>query len=124
MTRMGVVVLSSDPSSTAFVDDILAEMEPVDRRSIAVDRARTCIAVVGVAQRRRILVIDGEPPDLTASALIDAVRTIDPQLPIVLVRYGWNRAPISHNGVHVRPDPFVTRAMHERLIELLEVSHA
>lgn len=124
MIRKGVVVLSSDSSATAFVDDILAEMEVVDRRSIAVDCARTCIVAVGGALRRRLLVIDGEPPDLTASALIDAVRTIDARLPIVLVRHDWNRAPISQNGVHVRPHPFVTRAMHERLIEVLRGGHA
>jgi hypothetical protein len=117
-----VVVLSLDSSSVAFVDDILAEMEPVDRRSIAVDCARTCIAVVGAALQRRLLVIDGEPPDLTASALIDAVQTIDPELPIVLVRPGWNRAPVSHHGVHVYPGPFATRALHARLLEVLEAT--
>lgn len=122
MTRAGVIVLTSDSSTTAFVDDILAEMEVVDRRSIAVDYGRTCITVVGGALRRRLLVIDGEPPDLTASVLIDAVRTIDPQLPIVLVRHGWNRAPIAQNGVYVRPDPFVSRAMQELLIEILRAS--
>jgi hypothetical protein len=123
MNRSGVVVLSSDSSAPAFVDDILAEMEVVDRRSIVVDCARTCIAIVGGSQRRRLLVIDGEPPDLTASALVDAARTVDPRLPIVLVRYDWNRSPASANGVHVYPDPFATRAMQERLIELLVASH-
>ena len=123
MARTDVVVLSSDWLVAAFVDDILAEIEPVDRCCIAVDCARTCIAVVGAAQRRRLLVIDGDPPDLTASALIDAVRTTDPSLPIVLVRHGWNRTPTSQNGVHVRPDPFVTRPMQMLLIELLRASH-
>jgi hypothetical protein len=122
MNRSGVVVLSLDSSVTAFVDDILAEMETVDRRSVAVDDARTCLAIVGGARRRRLLVIDGEPFGLTASALIDAVRTIDPRLPIVLVRHGWDRSPVYQNGVNVRPGPFVTQAMHALLIELLEAS--
>jgi hypothetical protein len=122
MNRSGVVVLSLDSSVTAFVDDILAEMEAVDRRSVAVDDARTCLAIVGGARRRRLLVINGEPLGLTASALIDAVRTIDPGLPIVLVRRDWNRSPVHQNGVYVRPGPFVTRGMHALLIELLEAS--
>lgn len=103
----------------AFVDDILAEMEPSDRHCVQLRRARTCIAIVGVSRRRRLLVIDGEPPDLRASALIDAVRMTDPTLPIVLVRYGWERQPVVQNGVHVRPAPLVCRPIHELLIALL-----
>jgi hypothetical protein len=119
MIRAGIVVLSTASSTGAFVDDILAEMEPAERRSIAVGCARTCIAAVEAAVRRRLLIVDGEPPDLTASALIEAVKTTDPRLPIVLVRHGWDRAPIVHNGVHVRPGPFVCRPTHALLLELL-----
>ncbi|MGZ3442921.1 MAG: hypothetical protein ACXVDD_25545 [Polyangia bacterium] len=112
-------MLSANPSTVAFVDDILAEMEPSDRRCVQLRRARTCIAVVGMSRRRRLLMIDGEPPDLTSSALIDAVQMTDPTLPIVLVRYGWERQPVVQDGVHVQPAPLVCRPIHELLIALL-----
>lgn len=114
-----MVVLSEEGFAAAFVDDVLAEMAPAERRSIRVRRARTCIAAVGAPVWRRLLIIDGEPSDLSAGVLIESIKMSDPQLPIVLVRHGWNRPPVVHNGVHVRPGPFVGRPMQELIIELL-----
>jgi hypothetical protein len=119
MWRRGVVVLSAEPSAAAFVNDILAEMVPTERRTIRVHCGRTCIAAVGPPGRRRLLLVDGEPPDLSAGVLIESVKMSDPQLPIVFVRRGWDRPPLIHNGVRVLPGPFVSRPVQALIIELL-----
>jgi hypothetical protein len=77
------------------------------------------MAVVGASLRRRLLIIDGEPHDMAASALVEAVKMTDPGLPIVLVRYGWDAPPTVHNGVHVCPGPFVCGPMQQLLLQKL-----
>jgi hypothetical protein len=119
MRRRGVLVLSADSLAATFVDDVLAEMLSRERRSIKMRRARTCIAAVGAPVRRRLLIVDGEPPDLSASVVIEAVKLSDPQLPIVLVRHDWSQPPLVHNGVRVCPGPFVSRCVQKNIIELL-----
>jgi hypothetical protein len=119
MMRRGVVILSADPFARAFVDDILAEMLSRERKSIKLRRAHTCIAALGAPVRRRLLIIDGAPPDLGAGALVEKAKEIDPQLPIMLVRHDWNRPPFVQNGVRVCSGPFVSRSVQRIILDLL-----
>jgi hypothetical protein len=114
-----VLVVSADRVAAAFVEDILAEMAPKERRCIQLRRGRTCVAAVGTPVWRRLLIIDGEPSDLSAGVLIELVRIRDPTLPIVLVRHGWKGPAVIHDGVHVHPGPIMSRPIHELLIGLL-----
>jgi hypothetical protein len=102
-----------------FVDDLLAEMDPGERRCVKVGRGRCCLAAVGASVRRRLLIIDGDPPDLSAGVLIEMVQMTDPQLPIVLVRNRRDGAPLIHNGVRMCSGPFVSRQTQLMIIESL-----
>lgn len=117
--RRGVVLLSTDAAATAFIDAVVEDLVPAEGRTMSLSSGRTCIAVLGGAERRRILVVDGNPPDLSLGRLLEAVRMLDPELPIVLVR------PTSENplcpgfGAHVVHAPLIRLAIEQLLVELL-----
>jgi hypothetical protein len=120
MKRRGVVVLSNDRSACAFVDDILAEMAPAERPSIRVQTAEACLAEIGPRPNRTLLVVDGEPPDRSASVLLESMKVNDPQLPILFVRHDWDRPPVVYNGVCVCRGPLVARTAHALIIAFLD----
>jgi hypothetical protein len=104
-----VVVLGSDSSAKAFIDDCLDELAPEECEAIAIDNARTCVALLGIPVPRRLLIVDGAPPDMGAASLYEAVRLIDRELPILLVRYRWEGPAWEGDRVYVRPGPLVSR---------------
>lgn len=117
--RRGVVLLSTDAAAAAFIDAVIEDLAPAEGRAMVLSSGRTCIAVLGGAERRRLLVVDGNPPDLSLGRLLEAVRMLDPELPIVLVR------PTSENplcpgfGAHVVHAPIIRLAIEQLLVELL-----
>jgi hypothetical protein len=119
MRRAGVIVLSLDSAAKAFVDDVLDDVAPAEGESIGVSCARTCLAVLGLPVRRRMLVIDGAPPDLTVNALLEAVRVVDSELPVLLIRYEFAGPPRTHGRVLIVPGPLVSCAGATALERLL-----
>jgi hypothetical protein len=120
--RRGVVLVSGDSSAAAFLADLVEEHAPGDGHPLELTRGATSVAAVGRSRRCRLIVIDGEPPDISAGALIEAIRVADPTIPILLIRYSPNRsrgakAPL--NGVHVEEGPFVRCGIEGRLVSLL-----
>jgi len=103
MRRQGVVLLSPHPTFASFLQHLVEEHAREERRLLEVSTGRDCVAVVNGSRRRRLLVVDGEPPDVSASHLIKAIRTVDPRLPIVLVRLPRGDKPVVRQGnnVHV-----------------------
>jgi hypothetical protein len=125
MRRASVVVLSDTLLAVALVNDLLEEMRP-DERAVGVDSARTCIATLSCPVRRRMLIIDGAPPDLGAGPLIEAIRLVDPAIPIVFIRHGWEGPPTVHNAVYVQPGPLVSSTnvlLLERLLGTSVMRH-
>jgi hypothetical protein len=108
MARRGVVLLSADGGAGAFVDDFLEEVAPGERRAVRVATARTCVAAVSLPVRRRLLIIDGVPPDCSIGCLVEAVQLADPELPILVVRYGWTGGPVVRGRVCIHPGPLVS----------------
>ncbi len=119
MARRGVVLLSLDGGTKAFVDDFLDEVAPEEGQAICVHSARICVAALNLPVHRRLLVIDGAPPDSGAGSLIEAVQLIDPALPILLVRYGWSGAPIVRGNVLIHPGPLVSSGCAAALASLM-----
>lgn len=119
LLRRGVVLLSTDAGAAAFIDAVIEDLAPAEGGTMTLSSGRTCIAVVGGAERRRLLVVDGNPPDLSLGRLLEAVRMLDPELPIVLVR------PTSENplcpgfGAHVVHAPLIRLAIEQLLVTLL-----
>ncbi len=119
MTRFGVILLSADSAAAAFVDGLLDEIGQRGTPVVVVDCARSCAAAASGSRRRRLLVLDGIPKDLGAGAVIEAVRLVDPALPIVLVREGWQGPPIVRAGTVVLPGPLVSQTAALVLRDLL-----
>jgi len=116
---VGVLLLASDAWPKAFVDAVLDELGGDEGGSIVVGSGRTCLAALGMPVRRRALVVDDAPRDIAVGSLVEAARMIDPELPVLLVRYGWLGPPCEVDGVHIRPGPLVSQAGAEALKELL-----
>jgi hypothetical protein len=110
MGRRGVIVLSSDCAAKAFVDELLEDTPTDERDALLVTDARTCIAVLACSLRRRLLIVDGTPQPLSAGALVEAVRLIDRELPILLVRHDWHGQAITHDGIRIVPGPLISDA--------------
>jgi hypothetical protein len=118
MGRSGVVVLSADCGAKAVLDDLLEDVVVDDSGVLLVCHARTCIAVMNSSLRRRLLVVDGAPDDLSAGGLIEAVHMTDPELPIVLVLDGAS-GPKVHNRVRIVPGPLVSIAATTAILQAL-----
>jgi hypothetical protein len=117
--RRGIVLLSTDAAAAVFIDAVVEDLVPSERKTMTLSSARTCIAVLGGAQRRRMLVVDGNPTDLSLGRLLEAVRMLDPELPIVLVR-PTSEHPLSPGfGAHVVHAPLIRLAIEQLLAALL-----
>lgn len=119
MNRRGVIVLSADSGLKPFIDDVLEEVAPDEGESMELSRGRTCLALLSTHLRRRLLIIDGALPDIGVGALIEAIRLVDAELPVLLVRYGWAGPPRVHQGTHVHPGPLVSQSGVSTLTRLL-----
>jgi hypothetical protein len=118
------MLLAAASGPKAFVDHVLDEVAPSEGACIAVGSGRTCLAALGVPLRRRLLIVDGAPPDIGAGALIESARAIDRELAILLVRDGWPGPPRTIDGVHIQPGPLISPAGAEALRQLLAASRA
>jgi hypothetical protein len=119
VTRRGVVLLSTDAAAAAFIDAVIEDLAPVEGRTMMLTAGRTCIAVLGGAERRRLLVVDGNPPDLSLGRLLEAVRMLDPELPLVLVRPTSETPLCPGFGAHVVHAPLIRLTIEQLLAELL-----
>jgi hypothetical protein len=119
MSRAGVVLLSADPRAKAFVDDALNEMVPHERGAICVATARDCLAVLSVPVPRRLLIIDGAPPDLGPGSLVEAAQIVDPGLPILFVRSAPGGLARMRRRVRIQPGPLVSAGGAVALTALL-----
>lgn len=107
--RQGIVLVSGDSTAATFLNGLLEDHFPGGLGSlIEVDRGRTCLAAVGGSRQRRLVIIDGEPPDISAGALLDAIRLADPDVPIVLVQSPTNETTVLDGIVKVYPQPFAS----------------
>jgi hypothetical protein len=123
MRRRGVVLVSEDSGAAAFVQDIVEQHAPEESSAIELGSGKKCIAVVNGSRRRRLVIIDGEPSDLSAGALIEGIRLVDSMIRILLVRTDRDRGSVSPSamgGVHVVAGPFVSLAVERCLVDLLQ----
>ena len=81
--RQGVVLCSTDSTAAAFVRDLVEYVRAAPL--LWTERGRTCVAVASGTRRRRLVIIDGDPPDQSMGTLIEAIRLVDTDVPIVLV---------------------------------------
>jgi hypothetical protein len=118
--RRGVVLVTTDASAAAFFDELIEDHAPAEGRAMRLRPGLVCIAAVGGSHRRRLVVIDGEPADIRASALIEAIRVVDGSVPIVLVRYDAASGDEHslRDGVLVVGGPFVSPTL-ERVVSRL-----
>ena len=114
-----MVLVAADSAAKAFVDDVLDELGLEDGQSIAVCCGKTCLSLLGTPEPRRLLILDGAPPDLGVGSLVETVRMLDRTLPILIIRYGWAGPPQERDGVRIEPGPLVSRTGAEILQRLL-----
>jgi len=117
-----VVLVSGDSAARAFLVDVLDEHFPEEGPPLELTSGVTSAAVVGGSRRCRLVVIDGEPPDISASALIEAIRVADRMIPVLLIRYSPDRgmdAKPPLEGVCIERGPLVRSGIEERLVSLL-----
>ncbi len=116
MKRHGCVVVSSDSSIVEILQSTLLEHDP----SETIERCGggTCIASCTGSRRRRLIVVDGEPHDVSASRVIEAVRVVDSVIPIVFIRHDRDGAS-SFDGVHVIGRSDGREALKQLLVQLV-----
>ena len=86
MTRSGVVIVSSDEAATNFLQTVLEGHARTDAPAVVYAEGKSCLASLAGSQRRRLVVVDGKPPDVSVANLVETIRVVDPHIPIVLVR--------------------------------------
>lgn len=116
MNRHGCVAVSSDSSTIAILQQVLLEHDP--QETIERCCGGTCIATCTGSQRRRLVVLDGEPPDVSASRVIEAVRVVDSVIPIVFIRHDRD-GERSFDGVHVIGRLDGREALKQLLVQLV-----
>jgi hypothetical protein len=120
--RVGVVLLAADSRAKPFVDDVLDEVAPEDAKAIAVNCGRTCLAALALPISRRLLIVDGAPPDVGVGALVEAVKLVDPELPILVIRHDWSGPARQFGRVRVQPGPLISSAGALAMERLLDAS--
>jgi hypothetical protein len=124
--RHGVILISEDTASTAFVADLIEQSTPEAGCVITLSDGKVCLAVVAGTRRRRLVLIDGQPPAVAVGILVEAIRITDSQVPIVFVRYPCAPPPEKRStggNVYVISGPLASDRVEQLVVALLRDPH-
>lgn len=116
--RQGIVVVSSDPTIVGLV----ATISRSPGFAIASSTAVKCVALCNGSLRRQLLILDDARSEISVSRIIESVRLVDPDLPIVVVRRDRTEATTNH-GVHVVGERALESVLAKLLVEASVPGH-